>query len=84
MTAIIIRNNNSAFFDYSSNDNFDINSRPFNPFSKEMVILPKEGILLDNNQEGEIDDDDGFFITYKDRKVVSKMAGKKSNVHNAE
>ena len=49
-----------------------------------MVNLPKEGILLDNNQEGKFDDDDdGFFITCKDRKVVSKMA-KKSYMHNAE
>ena len=85
MTAIIIRNNNLAFFDYSSNDDFDINSPVYlTPFSKEMIIIPKEGILLDSNQERKIDDDDdGFFITCKDRKVFSKMA-KKSYMHNAE
>ena len=88
MTAIVIRNNNSAFFDYSSNDDFDINSPVYlTPFSKEMIIIPKEDILLDSNQERKIDDDDddndGFFITCKDRKVFSKMA-KKGYMHNAE
>jgi len=55
MNTIIIRNNNSAFLDNRSHDNFDANSSLYlTPFSEKMVILPKEGIYLTKIRKGKV------------------------------